>query len=287
MINEVIEFLCVNGLLDSHRDISINVTLGRSLILETVDTTGAHLVTKLNPNNSLVDEFSALEQAHLKMPEIVPRPMLVGTLPAGHVLVMAGVRFRPLRLQRMLPLEKFVVSDLRRFFHAQNEYFRCSRGAGKHSDLLAESFENLSDPEIRRTLTRYLTRVASSHIDQLPHVRQHGDFVRNNIGVAREHIAVFDWEDFGKVTLPGFDAVMLIVSCLRHDVDAIEYFFQLGRPRFLNRILEDIAVYLHIDRKTLRTLLPIFYGKFLALKESGDYGRRIAEIARGNIVRLC
>jgi thiamine kinase-like enzyme len=55
--------------------------------------------------------------------------------------------------------------------------------------------------------------VENVELRELPEVPQHGDFVHNNLGRARDTLYVFDWEDYGKVCLPGFDLAML--NCIQ------------------------------------------------------------------------
>ena len=120
-------------------------------------------------------------------------------------------------------------------------------------------------------------------LDRLPHISQHGDLVLNNFGCAERGKIIFDWEDFGRVTLPGFDVALMIYSCLRHDMARIERLFETGQPRHMGEILSHFCAG-EADRDLFRRLLPIYYGAFQNLKSSLGYGDEIIGKCRRNIL---
>ena len=81
-----------------------------------------------------------------------------------------------------------------------------------HSAALAHMIDDLDDAEAK-ALRRVMDDRDPAALDRLPHVSQHGDLVINNLGRAARGMVIFDWEDFGRVTLPGFDVARL--DCCR------------------------------------------------------------------------
>jgi hypothetical protein len=63
---------------------------------------------------------------------------------------------------------------------------------------------------------------------RLSYVRQHGDLVANNVGVTARGIVIFDWEDFGRVELPGFDIALFLASCLDYNPVMLKRWFEQG-----------------------------------------------------------
>ena len=53
--------------------------------------------------------------------------------------------------------------------------------------------------------------------DSLPAGPQHSDLAINNVGLKSTGFVLFDWEDYGRVTFPGFDVAVLLVSACGFD----------------------------------------------------------------------
>lgn len=121
-------------------------------------------------------------------------------------------------------------------------------------------------------------------LEGLPHAAQHGDLVANNIGHVGARPVVFDWEDFGKVDLPGFDVALLLGSLLNHDPAKIAALFReegQGAP-WLAPLLAAVG----LDRAQFAGLLPVYYGAFFWIKCVGGYGAMIQSTVRHTIEQL-
>lgn len=64
---------------------------------------------------------------------------------------------------------------------------------------------------------RWLDPARIGPLSALPAMPQHGDFVLNNLGRRPDgRLVVFDWEDYGTVSLPGLDLFTLELSLADH-----------------------------------------------------------------------
>jgi hypothetical protein len=103
--------------------------------------------------------------------------------------------------------------------------------------------------------------------------RQHCDFVANNLGVAGSRLVVFDWEDFGRISLPGLDLCTLVVSCVNGDTDIV---LANGGSALANRcsiFVNPACAALDMDVSLFWRLVPLYLLTFLYLKNT--YGRDI------------
>ena len=102
---------------------------------------------------------------------------------------------------------------------------------------------------------------------------QHGDFVLNNIGISSNGLVLFDWEDFGRILLPGIDIYSLLISIGLGRVRRIQdckgcspQFFYFVKRQCLN---------INITVRELELLIPIYLLTLLYMRRS--FGRTSLE----------
>lgn len=134
-------------------------------------------------------------------------------------------------------------------------------------------------------LARHLgSKETRRQLEALPRAAQHGDLVANNIGHVGARPVVFDWEDFGKVDLPGFDIALLLGSLLSHDPEKIVALFSeegRGAPW-----LVPLLAATGLERVQFAGLMPVYYGAFFWIKCVGGYGATIQSTVRHTIEQL-
>lgn len=122
-----------------------------------------------------------------------------------------GVAFRSLNpaLMRSWRHTGVVRAGLEAYFQRVRASERpAPAGAGWHGEY-REYFE--SHP-LRNAALRGLDHLRAA-FQGLPAQAQHGDFVANNLGLSSVHrLAIFDWEDYGAVDVPGLDLFTLEIS---------------------------------------------------------------------------
>jgi hypothetical protein len=181
-----------------------------------------------------------------------------------------------------------------RLCEAIGEYVRWSTAAfanpepsSEHPEELEKIIGDLQDLELAALLRSYLRRLDLERLRLLPHIRQHGDLVANNIGLAPRTLVIFDWEDFGRVQLPGFDVALLLMSFLDFDVIRLKHWFERNEPCELDDIVTTAADHLGISRSMLWMWLPIYLAHFLYLKTAFSYRPAIKDRVRGVLEALC
>ncbi|MCS5709123.1 aminoglycoside phosphotransferase family protein [Candidatus Berkiella cookevillensis] len=99
---------------------------------------------------------------------------------------------------------------------------------------------------------------------------QHGDFVLNNIAITRGHLIVFDWEDYARVNIVGFDLAIFLYSI--HQFNSATLFEALATEK-LDRIIMSYLTALNISKQSFMQLLPLYLYLFLVLKEKQGYSK--------------
>lgn len=146
-------------------------------------------------------------------------------------------------------------------------------------DEVVSSFAGTSFAETAR---KCAASALSRHLQDLPGIPQHGDFVINNLGLAVSGLVVFDWEDYGKVDFPGFDVFTLCLSVTGFDVEALLRICSptSRRGRALDSLVTRACAAQGIGVDTFQALLPFYALVFLYLKR--NYGaavqRRVGEV---------
>ena len=286
MIDQVKAFLFAEGLLVKDQIHACNIEIGRHVIFHVFDDVGGFVTVKASPTGRIEREYVALRQAYAVLSDIVPQPLAFGEVGGLTMLVCRGVRHRVLIRRDLRKLNAVLIRDVCGYFERSARHFRLEDRM-PHSTELERVVSALGDGELQTVLNRYVDTIDISAMDRLPHVQQHGDFSFNNIGLKRNGIIVFDWEDFGRVLLPGFDISTLITSWLDHDISRIQCLLRQGEPRFLDDIIGKFCRYHSIERHFFGALLPIYYAIFLRIKTCYSYHNTVIKFARHNIVDLC
>ncbi len=286
MIDQVKAFISAEGLVRKDRIRACNIEIGRSFIFHVFDDVGGFVTVKASSTGRIKPEYMALRQAYAVLSDIVPQPLAFGKAEGFEMLACRGVRHRILIRRRLPTSNTVLVRGICGYLERSAQHFRLE-GRVPHSTELERVVSALGDEEVQTVLNRYVDTIDISAMDHLPHVQQHGDFSFNNIGLQRNGIIVFDWEDFGRVLLPGFDISTLITSWLDHDLSRIQFLLRQGEPRFLDNLIGEFCRCHSIERHLFGALLPIYYTIFLRIKKFYGYRNTLIQLARHNIVGLC
>ncbi len=282
MIDLITDVLDRRGLVPANRFEGCNIYIGKNLVFHAYDKGGEFVVAKVRESAAAEAEFAALQLAYETMPEVVPRPLALHRVRDTYLMLIEGVAHEPLVHHAVERHGAELAQAMRRFIDGAAARFVPTDEREPHSAAIARMTDDLEDPEAA-VLRRVVGGLDLEGLDRLPHICQHGDLVMNNFGCAERGMIIFDWEDFGRVTLPGFDVALMICSCLRHDMARIERLFETGQPRHMEEILSHFCAG-EMDRGLFRRLLPIYYGAFQNLKRSLGYGAEIIAKCRRNIL---
>ena len=213
MLNRVIGLLADEGWFDPSQrfDKTVYLTHGAAQTLLLSRDGEPECFVKFSERSSLQLEAQRCEAAARRFPGLAPA--FIGHARRGPLEVLAtrAVVFRALNagLMRSSRHMGVVQSGLEGYFRRMSEF---ARAPGGPRDWVADYrayFENLPWRQAAGESLDDLLEVVAT----LPRPDQHGDFVVNNLGIGRQgRLAVFDWEDYGAVDVPGLDLFTLEVS---------------------------------------------------------------------------
>lgn len=108
-----------------------------------------------------------------------------------------------------------------------------------------------------------------------PRTAQHGDFAFNNLGVRGNRLTVFDWEDVGTVTAPGFDFSVFMASVFDFDAATLRRDYLHARTGRARAALDYYAGTVGKPAQEIAERLPAHLEMFLQIKRGRQYGAGI------------
>lgn len=255
--------------------------------MQIFDDSGKFFSVKVAQFGALDGEFAALIKSYAVWPNYVPRPLALGESGGFQMMVCDGLKHTIFARPTLETSGKILIPCIIDYIEGSAQHFRLAGLVRSHSQDLEQMIRNLDDPELQAALDRRLSKVEKLGLDRLPQVSQHGDFACNNIGITRNSIAIFDWEDFGLAVLPGFDISVLISSCLKFQASDIQHLFRCGEPAVLNEVISAFCENYDIELSFFEAMLPLNLAMFLYFKEVRNYGETVRRSIRPSILQLC
>ena len=285
MIDAVKAFLSEHELIRTASP-AYNIMIGRSFIFEIFERPHTYITVKVSRNADLQREFESQRASYSVLPEYVPEPLAFGESKGLFLLASEGVPHVRLTMVTMRGARKRIPCAIGEYARRSTGVFVNQKSTSQHLDDLDNAIYSLRDRRLAIALGSYIRSVELEKVHMLPHIRQHGDFVINNIGITDTGIVIFDWEDFGRVELPGFDIGLLLMSCLGYNADFIKLWFEQGVPQDLDEVIAAAREGLGLSRAMLWMLLPLYLVHFLYLKEMFSYRPMIRDLVRYLITDL-
>jgi hypothetical protein len=156
------------------------------------------------------------------------------------------------------------------------------------ADLAAEVLPGLAralpgGAELARQVEAELTALGS--LGHVTRAHQHGDFVLSNLRLDGERLSIIDWERFGRVSMPGFDAIhfmtyiamVLQPSPWGGELDVAAVIGLISDPGRLGKALRAPLDRYLAAQGLDSELLPVLFLAYLAAfigEYGGDPGRR-------------
>jgi hypothetical protein len=269
----------------------INITTGDSLSIAAFVDDERFYQLKASEFIDLGKQYDDYRRAWSDYSAYVPRPLGYCARDGWSIMVSEGVPHVAIRRADVLRSRWRGAGDLA----AQLWTYFGSRPC--HGDVLSENdgqdalvsrlAAHFSSSGLSRVADACITQATALGIESMATRPQHGDFVLNNIGRAGDRLVVFDWEDYGKVSLPGLDIFTLCFSMLEGAGDALH---SMMRPDI--RLAPAAAVFLEracggqgIDLAMFRRLAPFYLLVFLYLKR--NYGASVQHRLTALLSKLC
>ena len=225
MLSRVLQIVREQGWYDLSRpfDKTIHFTRGPALWmrLSRQGQGGVHL--KFSELASLADEALRTQRASLDFRSLAPRHLGHAGSPPLEVLASQAIDFQAVGAGTWLGRgQGDRVADGVTGYFVRMAQLSAARTSGYRRPEWFEALRefNASHPRARE-VGREIDRLGQA-LEALPSMAQHGDLVLNNLGLAEGgRLVVFDWEDYGRVDLPGLDLFTLQWSleqeALSHD----------------------------------------------------------------------
>ncbi len=242
------------------------------------DAKGGGVFVKFSTDDSLINEYHVIEACKDSWGEFLVAPLGCwqeeGVSAIAYPLVenspVSGLCLRSERIQNLIAdlLQRFFQQPRVRFVNQDDMQ---SGEAGLQA--LSETDAPLAWRRYMDTSWAYLRQ----HYEGVP---QHGDMTINNLACGpQENIFLFDWEDYGRITLPFFDMATLLFSIAIRE-NRVE---SLGRsPRNIFRLDGARAVRSAMQAEGLEEekflqLFPCFMIVFLGVKAHLAYGEQVID----------
>ncbi len=227
---------------------------------------------KVTEIDDLYPEYQLYQEARKLFGDYTPN--IIGFLRKNgwDIVLTEGVHHRVLSPSRLTEDKSNLTQQIIDFLELMTTEGAPHNSQTAHNAFIHELHDHFSSTQFAHVIEPWLN---NSVIGSLPHIRQHGDFAVNNVAESGSKLIIFDWEDFGKITLPGFDLCILLASVLRYnDREILEF---ICHPKSthptLARLLDRSEEVAGIASPLFKKLIPLYLTIFLYLKK--DYGTSI------------
>lgn len=290
MIPAVLKGLREHGLLRAGPDPDIHITLtqGDAIHVRVYESSRLAYFLKCSKYNSLLDEYERHLHAHEALGDAVAPPRALFRSGEWNVIASAGIAAMPLRRGALIgeAADRQTSAAIAGYFALQAKLADRAHTALRTDRLAQALVEALDRPALATLRERVMAREVWELVRELPNMPQHGDFVLSNLAWANDKLVVFDYEDFGRIQLPGFDVATLYLSLLDFEPDAVSQLLHAGEQQIHAQMpwMGPACANLGLTLATMRRLLPIHLTTFVSLKR--NYGPAVRHIAERALLAL-
>lgn len=277
MIKIIEEALNKYGLIGKQSRYSYNVYRRGEIVYFLVVNNGAQFAVKVSKHKSFEGEFEATKEAFKAFNNCVsvPEPLFFSDEFGISLLISRGIRFTPITSvlsNRYLEVFKYGIYE---YIDRSKEHFTNNLTDETHSAMVEKLRTYFYGTSISVLLPKWFDIVGEHTLNSFAHVKQHGDFVVTNVGISSKNLSVIDWEDYGKLTLPGIDVLTICASYLGMEETKIERLIYHKQPLNLSEIINYYCNVYGIRYELFKELAPLYFTSFLYLKKRYGYGKAI------------
>jgi len=271
MIDLIRQVLVAERLIPPDARIDCNVLFARRYLVQVVRGRALAFTVKVAPEGGLRPEYDALVRVAPVLRDRVPRPLVFPDLPPPlELAVFEGIEHRALDRTRLPALAGPLADALADLARAGRESLSAPTG----EDGPAARF-GISEAEAAESGMAEQLAVCAPLLEALPPVLQHGDLALNNLGLAPRGVVIFDWEDFGEVTAPGYDLCILVCSAVDFDPETMTALLAHRGPDWLTTIVVGYCAAAGLRVEDFFRMVPLHLHAFLQLKRRLGYGADI------------
>lgn len=275
MLATITDILCKGGFLpadEQHPTFHIRLCSGEQLNVQVFARSGVYLHMRVKGYGVLPSEYEQCLSGWRSFPEYAPKPLGRYLKNSWEVIIFPGIAHEPVLMGDIARNKARLIEQLVGFFEASHKGLDTGRSLESHRVFLRK----LRDRAVEPTVAVLAEKWASvDEVDLLPHIAQHSDFVVSNLGIRNTGLVVFDWEDYGKVTLPGFDLCTAIASDARFNLARFRTIMDgsgAGSDAY-SRLVGQVCPLIGLTADMFRRLVPLYLAIFLDLKR--DYGEGV------------
>jgi Phosphotransferase enzyme family len=259
---------------------NINLTIGDAFAISAFLDPRSFMQIKASQFIDLRNEHQAYLRAWQDYPELVPQPLACVEREGWYYMISNGIVHKPFPLgllQRYSGPRTPQIQDLLYYFESSQRRAQANQAQshGEYFDVIEAYFAETEYATIASHWFKYARQQNWQDLSQVP---QHGDFVPNNLACSRGRLVIFDWEDYGKVTLPGLDLATLVISVLGNDLEQLRSFVHTEPQKHNYRFAtfaRDATTRLGMEFNEFRRQIPFYLLVFLYLKR--NYGEGVRE----------
>lgn len=258
--------------------VHVNVTLSKNALFHLFSDSGEYFILKVADEHAIQAEFAALRELWPKLGTMAPEPLGATAFGGQSILVLRGVRHSALSHRNLERCGSTVREALFKLLEVQ-------AGATPPARQDAPGFAGAALAALRRRRPDELDSLAVftderlEALSMLPAVKQHGDFLPPNLGLTPAGLIVFDWEDYGRVTMPGFDLLVFVIWMANFDAAAIFSLIERPSDALPDQLIRGFCAACRIDPAALHLLAVMSGICFFHLKRSLGYTEGISETA--------
>ncbi|HQR40299.1 MAG TPA: phosphotransferase, partial [Blastocatellia bacterium] len=144
----------------------------------------------------------------------VPQPLAFFRVGRISCIVVEGVDFRVVTRATLMNADSGepVIRELLEYLQYVGPKRTDPSARAQVAELRVAMNERYRGTDNEALWAKVLAQTDLVSLAELPSQPQHGDFVPNNFGLRDDRLVIFDWEDYGRIDVPGFDLAVLLGS---------------------------------------------------------------------------
>ncbi len=241
---------------------SLNGVAGAENTNNDVSSSGFH---------KIIREHAALEECSRLYPGLIPVPAIFAESDQYVILVTNNINHTVTRLTEIF----LTAGQIQTFLAGRERMIKPKHAVSSndHVQTLNRALNVLPGYLQQDIRTIRFRHVWDRMLEAFPVIPQHGDLAINNMAKACTGLILFDWEDYGFVTIPGFDLCILLVSGCDFDLSKLVLLIEndihkRNETSFLYPIVHGMGIHVSQLLDLIMIQLVIFY----QLKTQLGYG---------------
>lgn len=218
----------------------------------------------------IIREYAALEECSRLYPGLIPVPVTFAESDQHVILATKNINHTVIGLGEIF----LTAGQIQTFLTGRERIIKPEHiTTHDHVQTFNQALNVLPEYLRQNIQAIRLLRAWDKILKAFPVIPQHGDLAINNMAKACTGLILFDWEDYGFVTVPGFDLCVLLVSGCNFDLS--ELILQIEND--LDKVNQESFIYpiihglgLHVSQ--LLDLILIQLVIFYQLKIQLGYG---------------